>query len=1004
MKTKPIDYMAKKLLIVILLLMNVSFIFAQTKIVTGMVTDEFGAPLPGASVVIAGTQDGVASDANGKYSIEVSENDQLTFSFVGMVEQTVSIGSGNIYDVTLIESAVGIEDVVVIGYGTVRKKDLTGAVSVIDTDQIENRRSSDLAGSIKGLAAGVKVTSGGMAGGESSVIIRGIGNLTNNAPLYIVDGVPSNAGLTINMADIESIQILKDASSAAIYGSRAANGVIIVTTKQGHEGPLKVEYSGQVSYNWLPEHDLLSREEWVKFDDMAYDNAIEAGIATKRQSHFPYSTDWQEELFKPGMKHNHNISLSGGNKNGQYYVSYNKMYDEGTLYGMFYDRNSFRVNSSGKKGVFSYGQNLRFVDNSWDGYAGSPFAEVIAISPTIPVYDPNNHGGFGFGDPDSCNTYALNPIARQEIEGRAIRNTYLSGNVYGQIELLKLFTYKVNVGYTTNWGVTDILRKSGSWTMGQADDPSYLTKQINRFGGFLLENTLDFKKTFKNHKIEALAGITYQDERPEDLNSTKYDPLVVGEKYYMTLNSATGDAMSGGGYGESALLSYFGRVSYIYADKYILNFTVRRDGTSRLPIENRWGNFPSISGAWRISKEDFFNVQFISDLKIRANYGILGNSNIGYWDYIAVMNTAPRAVFGIPEHMDLGVIQSKLVNRNITWEKQIQTNIGLDIAFFENKFTMSAEYFISESRDLLVALPILATTGNNGGNPIVNAASLENKGLELDFHWREKVGDLSYGTSLNFSRIRNKVLDLGYGKTEHYTYLSKTEIGQPLGSFYLYKMLGIFDTDEEIQAHVNSEGIVIQPDAVPGDIKYDDYDDNGDISSTDRQIVGSPWPKFETGVSLFANWKGFDVNILGHGRFGQMIWNGSRATAGDFTQSQNNFVTLNPWTETNMDTDQPRLVFGDTRNSRGDQDRWLEDGSFFRISEIAFGYTVPETIIQKVKMDKLRLGISFNNLITFTNYKGLDPDFYDNGIFTISADNNAYPNTRSVMASLTIGF
>lgn len=1004
MKKELSGILLKKLSLVFFLTMNASFIFAQTKIVTGTVKDVSGDPLPGTSIVIVGSQEGVASNNDGMYSIEVAENDQLTFSFVGMVEQTIAIGAGNIYDITMTESAVGIEDVVVIGYGTVKKRDLTGAVSVINTDQLENRRSTDLAGSIKGLAAGVKVTSSGMAGGSSSVIIRGIGNLTNNAPLYIIDGVPSSAGLTINMADVESIQILKDASSAAIYGSRAANGVIIVTTKKGHDGPLKVEYSGQVSYNWLPKHDLLSRDEWVKFDDMAYDNAIEAGLATRRQSHFPDTTDWQEELFNPGIMQNHNISLSGGNKRGKYYISYNKMYDEGTLYGMFYDRNTLRVNTSGKKGVFSFGQNLRFVDNSWDGYAGNPFAEAIAIAPTIPVYDANNHGGFGFGDPDSCNTYAINPIARQEIQGQTIRNTFVSGNVFGQVDFLDMFSYKLNVGYTSNWGVTDILRKSGSWTMGQADDPSYLTKRMNRFGGLLIENTLDFRKNFGKHNIEALAGVTYQDERSEDLNTTKYDPLLVGDNYYMTLYSATGEAMSGGGYGESALLSYFARVHYIYADKYLLNLTVRRDGTSRLPEENRWGNFPSVSAAWRISKEDFFNVSFISDLKIRANYGILGNSNIGYWDYIATMNTAPRAVFGIPEHMDLGVIQSKLVNRNITWEKQIQTNFGIDIAFFENKLSISAEYYLSESRDLLVALPILGTTGNNGGNPIVNAGSLENKGFELDMSWKEKVGDFTYGASVNISRIRNKVLDLGYGKTEQYTYLTRTVIGEPLGSFYLYKMLGIFNSEEDVQAHVNSEGIVIQPDAAPGDIIYDDYDDNGAISSTDRQIVGSPWPKFEAGMSLYANWKGIDVNIMGHGRFGQMIWNGSRATAGDFTQSQNNFVTLDPWTDTNRNTDQPRIVFGDTRNSRGDQDRWLEDGSFFRISEISFGYTIPDAIIKKVKIDKLRLGISFNNLITFTNYTGLDPDFYDNGIFAISIDSNAYPNTRSVMGSLTIGF
>lgn len=974
--------------------------------IKGRVINEKGEPIPGVSIFVKGTTTGTTTDINGYYSLVVSPGDQiLVFSFIGMSTQEVVIGSQTVIDIVLKEAAVGLDEIVVVGYGTVKKSNLTGAVAVINTEKIENRRSSDIASSIQGLASGVKVTSSGMAGGHSSILIRGIGNLTDNTPLYIVDGVPTWDGLQINMADVASLQVLKDASSQAIYGSRAANGVIIVTTKKGKAGKLKVDYSGQISSNWLPQHDLLSREEFIKFDDMAYDNAIKEGLATKRQSHFPYSTDWQNEVFRTGMKQNHNISLSGGNENGNFYVSYNKMLDEGTLYGMFYDRNSFRVNTSGKRGIFSFGENLYLVNNNWDGYSGSPLADVISMPPTVPVYDAQNYGGFGFGDPDSANTYASNPIARQEIEQHAIRNTFFSGNIFGQVELLqKMLTAKVNFGYTSNTGVDDILRKNGSWTMGQANDPSYVSKGTNLFQDMLIEGTVNFKKDFKLHNIEALAGMTYQDTKSENLSTTKYNPLQIGDKYYTALSSATGDAFSGGGYGEAALFSYIGRLNYAYDNKYLLNFTIRRDGTSRLPVDNRWGNFPSVSAAWRISNEKFFHVAFINDLKVRANYGILGNSNIGYWDYAAVMNSAPRAVLGVPEHVDVGVIQSQLVNTNISWEKKIQTNFGADIAFLKNKLTVSADYFISESRDLLVALPVLGTTGNNGGNPIVNAASLENKGIEFEGNWKDNVDEFSYGISVNFSRIRNKVLDLGYGKTEYYTSLSKTEIGEPLGSFYLYRMLGIFNSDAEVQEYQNSTGMVIQPNAKAGDIKYEDYDDDGNISSTDRQIVGSPWPKFEIGTSLNMAWKGFDALIMGHGRFGQKVWNGSRATAGDFNQSQNNFVTLNPWTETNTNTDQPRLVFGDTKNSRGDQDRWLEDGSFFRLTEISCGYNIPESIISKAKLEKMRLGITITNMVTFTKYSGLDPDFIDNGIFAISVDGNAYPNARSIMFSLSLGF
>ena len=973
--------------------------------VTGTVSDEEGKPLAGVSVTIKGSNTSTVTDNNGNFTLQVEKGQTIEFSYLDRIPESVVYEGQKSINIQLKIVATDLNQVVVIGYGSVKKKDLMGAVSVISKESLQNRSSADVGSAIRGLAAGVKVTSAGLAGQPSVISIRGIGNLTNNDPLMVIDGLPTYGGFTLNVNDIASVQILKDASSAAIYGSRAANGVIIITTKQGQNGPLKVNFSSQVSSNWLPKYDLLSTQEYIRFNDQAYDEAIRLGIATKRQDHQPGNTDWQDQVLKTGLKQNYDISLSGGNDAGKFFVSMNKLADAGTLYKTNYDRYAFRVNSSGKKGAFSYGENLYIMKWTQDGMVDNPFSNMIAMPPTVPVFnEANQPGGYGFGTPDGANTYALNSIAQQDILTNVSTQTLIKGNVYGEVRLFKDLAIRLNLGYTHGAHVNDILRKRGTWAMGQAQDNPYITKSSTGSEMLLAENTYSYNKKFGRHGVEAIAGISVQTDNSEDLWATKLFPLQVGDQYYESLNSASGTTTAGGNYQEAVLVSNFGRVNYSFDDRYLLAFTFRRDGTSRLPENTRWGYFPSVSGAWRISKEKFFNSEIINDLKIRASYGILGNANIGNWDYIAAMNNAPRAVLGSPEQVITGITQSRLVNTDIVWEKKIQTNIGADVVMLNNRLSASAEYFISTSKDLLVALPILLTTGNNGGNPIVNAASLENKGIELNLGWRDRVGDVSYAVNANFSRIRNKVLDLGYGRNVYYTYLSKSEIGSPLGSFFLFKKLGIFQSAEEVANYKNKDGKVIQPNALPGDIKYDDYNGDGQISSDDRQITGNPWPKFEAGLSFNAEWKGFDFLVQGHGRFGQDVWNGARATAGDFANNNNNFKGISPWSPTNPSNDEPRIVFGDTRNSRGDQDRWLESGSFFRISEIGVGYNLSRKLCDKIGIDQFRFGATLMNMITFTKYKGLDPDFIDGGILQLGADGTSYPNAKSVLLSLSVGF
>lgn len=981
-------------------------LLAQQRI-TGSVKDTKGNPLAGASVEEKGKDNPVITGDDGGFSLTVSPNATLVVSFVGYVTREVGVGNQTQISITLEEGEADLEQVVVIGYGTVRKKDLTGAVSVIKGEALRDRNSQDVVSSMRGLSSGLKITSSGLPGQQASVVIRGLGSLTNNAPLFVVDGIIGGEA-HLNPADIESIQVLKDASSAAIYGSRAANGVIIITTKQGKEGPMKVQADANLTVQWLPRYDLMDAETYKRYNDMAYDEAIAAGVpgVTQRQNHYDGNTDWQDEMLETGILQNYNVSLSGGSKVGRYFIAFNRLEDKGALYTSGYDRTGVRVNTSGQKGIFSYGQTFNFTKTDRNNLNGNPWSAFIGIAPTIPVKDPNHPGGYGYGDPDRANNYGLNTVAMQELRPQTNPETNLRGNVWGQVSLFdKLIDAKLNVAYINYSGTTNTLRKRGNWTMGQGNDAPYLGFDNYKSEDVLVEQTYNFKRKFGKHDVNALGGITYNRFKATSNWTTKLDPLVVGDKYIMSLDAATGATTGGSSYQEAVLISYLGRINYSYDGKYLFQVTARRDGTSRLPADNRWGNFVSYSAAWRISDEKFFNVGWINDLKIRANRGTLGNSNIGFWDYQAVINTAPRAVFGTPEYRAIGMTQSQLTNTDLVWERKTTTNIGVDATFLNNRLSLTVEYFNAKSKDLLVYLPILMSSGNEGGNPAVNAGSMVNRGFEIEAGWRDRIGsDLTYNVSLNVTRVRNKVLDLGYGQSVYYEALSKAEIGQALGMWYLYKTMGIFQSQAEIDNHKNGNGVIIQPNARPGDIRYDDYNGDGIISSDDRQIVGNPWPLFEVGLNAGASYKGFDLAINGYGRFNYDVWNGAAAAAADFANNQNNFNGIVPWTAGNPVNDRPRIVFGDTRNSRGDQSRWLEDGSFFRIAQISLGYSVPQRLTKKLGLEALRAGATLNNLVTFTKYSGLDPEFRDGGIFTIGADNMSFPNPRSVLFSLSFTF
>ncbi|MEN8155605.1 MAG: TonB-dependent receptor [Bacteroidota bacterium] len=997
--------MKRKLLFVILSIFFVGIINAQDNQITGKVTESSGETLPGATVMEKGTSNGTVTDIDGNYTITVSDqNAVLIISYVGYLSQEIAVGQQTSISVVLELDIASMEEVVVIGYGTVKKKDLTGAVSVVDTDAFQDAQSLSVGDAIQGLASGVTVRSNGEIGSEPNIIIRGIGNISNNNPLYVIDGFITTGGIRdLNVNDIASVQILKDASAAAIYGNRAANGVIIITTKKGKAGEPMIDFSAKFGMEKLPALNLMDTTDFFYYNDMAYDNA-----GRQRQDHYDNNTDWEKEGLQTGFSHDYNLGISGGSENSSYLVSANYLKNTGTFIGTDLERYSIRVNTEATKGILTVGENFAFSNTAVTPYSGgNAITDVMRMTPDIAVYDSTHFGGFGFGDEARARTFGTNPIAIQELVRRRQQNARIRGNLFAEAQIFKFLKYKMTVGYESSFDAFHMLRKEGDFTLNLPYQPSFVYDNRARYQSFLFDNLVTFDKSFDGHTINAIVGSSYQREAYDQINGHYQDIFVAGGEYLDVLDAGSTSPKVGGFRNEIYRISYFGRVNYDYNGKYLLSATLRRDATSQFGPNYRTGYFPSLSAGWRMSEEEFFNVDWIDNLKARASYGELGNSAFGgQYDYIASMTTFPLAVFGTDTETILsGATQRELVNEDLTWETSKQTNIGVDAGFLSNKLQISADYYISITEDVLVTFPILIATGNDGGNPWVNAGSLKNSGIELDLTWRETRGDFRYSVSANFTTIKNEVLDLPYGDNTIITGLCITKIGEPMAMFYLVETDGIFQSEEEVLAHVNSEGTVIQPEAEPGDIRYVDYDDNGIISAAgDRQVLGNPWPKIQAGIQFSAAYKNFDFAMNSFGAFGQTVFAGTRSMLERFNDNSNyRYGMEHPWTPENTNTDFPRVLYGDERNSVGWTNRWLESGSYFKIQQVTVGYTFNFEPIKK-HIQNLRAALSVQNPITFTNYSGLDPEFNNWNVLEFGVDGNSYPSPRIVSFSLTAKF
>ncbi len=996
---------------VVLLLLGVN-VFAQQAI-SGTLKSASGEPIGGATITVKGTKKFVVADAKGTFSIEASAGSVLVISSVGYKTKEVSV-TGSVINETL-ETAEGIlTDVVVIGYQTVRKKDLTGAVGLIDPRTANRNTANTVAESIQGLTPGVTVRNTGTPGGGAKIDIRGAGTFANNNPLYIIDGMYTDATPDFNPSDIESIQILKDASAAAIYGSRAANGVIIITTKKGRKGP--VVFTGSIKAGVQTVHnryDMMDVNEYRTLATTLY-QAAGAAIPTSLTTDFDpaINTNWQKEFLRTGAVGEYNLSASGAIKKVNFFVSGNHFSNKGPVIDNNYSRAGFRINTSTKLGRFSFGQNVLFSWTKEDpvaagGVGVNPFVDMITMPPVVALQgsryiSPENPEGWGIGLNNAyLSTLTANVPGLQRLDQFTQNNFKIRGNAYLDFRIMEGLVYRFNFGLEKTNDKGDGTRRPGTVRQGTPSPNNNKLATFSSRGEFeskLFEHTVNYDKIIKEHRIAAVVGFSNQTfNYPLNRFTTIEGNPTVEDPYTRKWN----------------IIGLLGRVNYSYKERYLTSITFRRDGSSLFSKNFRWGNFPSASIAWRISKEDFWKVKAINDLKLRVSYGSLGNSEfLQPWQYYAQINPFPRAVFGPNQVEQVGGIVTQLANNNLRWERKNTTNFGLEASMFNNVLSFSADYFIADSKDVLVDLPISATTGNAGGSPPVNAASLRNRGFELAVTYRSKpVRDFRWDATVNFTTIRNEVVAFGNATTK-YTQLgdARTQLGRSIGEWYVLKTDGIFQSQAEIDAHKGKTGQVLQPWSKPGDIRYIDVDGDGMLDlDKDRYYAGSPWAKWEAGLLLNASYKNFSINMQWYAVVGNQLYNRPRYNVDRMDQNTNFRKGAQVWTPQNQSTEWPRAAIGAPDqgiqyNVLPQSDRWLESGGYLRLRNVEIGYTVKQSSLKRIGFNSCLYYLSGQNLLTITKYTGLDPDIIGVNIFERGLDNGQYPALRIISAGVRFGF
>lgn len=987
--------------------------------VQGKVVDTHGEPLVGVSVVIKGTTNGTMTDIDGAYSIAVNSDATLVFTYVGYKAQSVVVGNQKNINISLEEDAQLIDEVIVVGYGVQKKSDVTGAISSVKSDAITRQPVANVAQALQGQVPGVIVTSNsGAPGGSVNVRIRGIGTVNNSDPLYVVDGMPVNNIDYLSTSDIQSMEILKDASATAIYGARGANGVVLITTKQGKAGKTTVTLDAYYGVNKVNNKlDLLNGSQW--YDLQAEINKVRGTAAidlTKVDRNT--STDWMKEITRTAAIQSYNLGISGGLADEYTYNTGVGFIDqEGTIKKTDYQRFSFRQNIEKTiiKKALVIGTNLNISQSRTNKILeGSNTVGIvnsaIKLEPVIPVRDEN--GNYGYSPYIDYN----NPVADIDYTNNKSKTTSIVGNVYADLNFLKYFKFRSSLG--VDMRKTDDYQFTPVYTVSsyQKNPVNMVTRGYLKSDYYVWENTLNYTRTFaEKHSINALVGYTREWGRTETLEGSKKNtPSDDIDLQYLDAAQDGSSATATGTAYESALISYLGRINYDYDDRYLITASIRRDGSSRFGSKHQYGNFPSFALGWKISNESFFknlDAKWISSLKLRAGWGRIGNQNIDNYMYQNLLSSNIQYSYlfgsGSAQQLYQGLVAVKMGNANVKWETTESTNVGVDANFLSGRLTFSGEYYYKKTKDMLITEPIPNYLGFESG-PMTNIGSAENKGFEFDVNWRDQVGDFGYTVGFNISTIKNKMLSIGSGSPITGGIVRNgnatiTRVGDPIGAFYGYKTDGLIQTEAQL-----AEVRKLQPKAELGDVVFANTNGDEALNDKDKVIIGNPIPDFIYGITLGFSYKNFDLNTQWGGTVGNDIFNAMRYYTYDLSSVTNKDVAvLNYWRPDNTNTNIPRLAGKDVNDNMRISDRYVEDGSYLRLRNVQLGYTFPIAITKKAYMQKLRVYVSGQNLLTFTNYSGADPEvgqITSTNYLSRGVDIGTYPQAMTITGGVSITF
>lgn len=981
-----------RVLLMLLLFWAFAYASGQAITVTGTVTSaEDGSPMIGASVLIKGTTTGTIADLDGNYSIDVpSGSDILIFSFIGFVAQEIEVGSQTRIDVVLEPERIGLDEVVVIGYGTVKKSDLTGSVASVKGEDLIKIPSSSPEQALQGKVSGVRVTSNsGAPGSAPTVRIRGVGTFGNPDPIFVVDGVILDDITFLNSADIESMEVLKDASSTAMYGSRGANGVIIITTKSGRrEGKPVVEVSGGVDFQTIQKFiDMLNAREFAQTV-----NKINPGTFNNLDA--LENTDWQQEVYRQFAPiQNYQMSVNGGGTSTTYYAGIGYYKQEGVIPKSSYERVSIKVNNEySPTRFFRFGHNLTF---SLFDRQNTPniVASTLRAWPTDPPYneDGSFYGNRGNGNP-------LASIEYTNSDRTGIRSV---GNFYGDIQFLRYFTFRSSFGIDLEYSDGKSFTPTFFVTPQQQNDETRLSKDRFSRENWLWENTLNFNFTHGDHAIDAVAGYTSQQFASEGLSGQGRN-LIRDDIQYLS-NDLT-DIQIGNSAFLKTMVSFLFRANYVYKQRYLLTATFRRDGSSVFSSDNRWGNFPSVAAGWRISEEEFFQVDAISNLKLRASWGVVGNDKVDTNERFTLIRNEMGAVFGTSETLYPGSTYGSSGNPLIRWEEAVQANGGIELGLLNNQLVVELDYYRKTTRDILIDLPLPAHFGNGSFTYVkFNAADVLNSGFELNASWRQTKGNFRYEIQAVGSTVHNEVLKMGeqtgadnfllLGSLGNGQNVKRVALGEPIGYFYGYRVEGVFQNSSELDQypHMSAQGV--------GDFRYADVNGDGAITPDDRTYIGSPIPDLILGLGLSASYKGLSLDIDLQGEIGQEIYDGKDAVrAGQYNYERR---ILDAWDGEGTSNTEPQVTAGGVNYS---QSEWfVYPGSYFRIRNLTLAYALPERLTEILHVQGARVFLRGTNVLTLTKYTGYTPEIGGN-VSQNGIDSGEYPVTSVYGAGINLTF